>query len=176
MRNVTVAFLILSSLFTIGCDWSAATEAGSDRVITIDPAVDRSSVPFRTSSYTFQNVGVAPEPGCDNAGENRVRLSGKGTATHLGSYTVALSFCSRPNATLVDGRGSFAAANGDLLHFTFDGTSAFIPPFTLNFSSFAVFAGGTGRFEDASGQATVTGSLDVRTGAGEGAWEGTVSR
>ncbi|PYP78098.1 MAG: hypothetical protein DMD35_12380 [Gemmatimonadetes bacterium] len=67
------------------------------------------------------------------------------------------------------------AANGDRLNFTFHGTSAFAPPFTLTFTSYADFTGGTGRFDGASGQAIVTGSLDVRTGAGDGQWEGTVS-
>jgi hypothetical protein len=51
----------------------------------------------------------------------------------------------------------------------------FAPPFTLNFTSYAEFTGGSGRFDGATGQAVVTGSLDVRTGAGDGRWDGTIS-
>jgi hypothetical protein len=38
------------------------------------------------------------------------------------------------------------------------------------------FAGGTGRFELASGDAEVAGTVDVSTGVGSGRWEGTISR
>ena len=148
---------------------------GPDLAFQAQRSVVEQVVPFRTSSYSFRVVGVVPEPGCNATGESRRYLSGEGTATHLGSYTVRLSFCSRAGGVLTDGRGTFVAANGDLLDLTVDGTSAFAPPFTLNFTSYADFIGGSGRFDGATGQAVVTGSLDVRTGAGDGRWEGTIS-
>jgi hypothetical protein len=49
-------------------------------------------------------------------------------------------------------RGTFVAANGDLLYLTFEGTSTFVPPFSVNFTSFATFSGGTeGRGRNGAG-------------------------
>ena len=132
-------------------------------------------VPFQTTRYVFRTVGAAPEPGCNAPREQRTYLVGEGTATHLGRYTVTLSFCQRPRVGLTDGRGTFVAANGDLLHFTFYGTSSFVPPVTLTFTSYATFTGGTGRFEDATGSAIVSGMIDITKAENEGSWVGTIS-
>jgi hypothetical protein len=102
-----------------------------------------------------------------------VSLSGEGSATHLGQYAVTLSFCREPGV-LRDGRGAFVSADGDLLVFTFEGTST-VTPSTISFVSFASFTGGTGRFIDATGNAVVTGTIDRITGISTGAWDGTLS-
>lgn len=173
--RLAVSALSLLLALSAGCDQARPTITGLDTPFRPQRSVAEQMVPFRTNSYSFRVIAVVPEPGCNATGESRRYLSGEGTATHLGSYTVGLSFCSRAGGVLSDGRGTFVAANGDLLHFTFDGTSAFVPPFTLNFTSYADFTGGSGRIDDASGQAVVSGSLDVRNGEGSGRWEGTIS-
>jgi hypothetical protein len=173
--RLSVFSLSLVAFLSAGCDSARPTVTGPDIAFRAQRSGAEQAVPFSTSSYSFRVIAVVPEPGCDAAGESRRYLSGEGTGAHLGSYTVGLSFCSRAGGILDDGRGTFVAANGDLLHFTFDGTSTFTPPFTLSFTSFADFEGGSGRFGGASGQAVVTGTLDVRTGAGDGRWEGVIS-
>ena len=174
-RRLSVPSLALAVVLSVGCDQARPTVTGPELASQALRSSANQLVPFRTSSYSFHVTSVVPEPGCNAAGESRRYLSGAGDATRLGSYSVELSFCSRAGGILDDGRGTFVAANGDRLNFTFHGTSAFAPPFTLTFTSYADFTGGTGRFDGASGQAIVTGSLDVRTGAGDGQWEGTVS-
>ena len=170
-----VVSLALAAIISAGCDQPPSAATGPDAAFQAQRSASNQSIPFKTSSYLFRGIAAVVEPGCNAPGESRRYLTGEGSATHLGSYTVGLSFCARAGGILGDGRGTFAAANGDLLHFTFEGTSAFVPPFTLNFTSYAAFTGGTGRFDGASGEAVVTGSLDVRTGAGDGRWEGTIS-
>jgi hypothetical protein len=171
----SVSSLSLLLVLSAGCEQDRPTIAGPEFAIRTQRSVSGQVVPFRTSSYSFWPTAALPEPGCNATGESRRYLSGEGNATHLGSYTVDLSFCARAGGLLTDGRGTFVSANGDLLYFTFEGTSAFAPPFTLNFTSYAEFTGGSGRFDGATGQAVVTGSLDVRTGAGDGRWDGTIS-
>lgn len=175
MRSPSLVSLSLVLILTAGCDQAGPTVVGPDIALQAQRSAVEQMVPFETSSYSFRTTARAPEPACNGVGENRVYLAGEGTASHLGRYAVTLSFCSRPGGILNDGRGTFVAANGDLLQLTFQGTSAFVPPFTLTFTSFAAFASGSGRFEGASGEAVVTGSLDVRTGAGDGRWEGRIS-
>lgn len=173
MRSLSVVFLFAAVI--AGCDRTGPTVAGPDIDLLTSRSPASHMVPFKTNRYSFQIIGAAVEPGCNAIGETRLSLSGEGTATHLGRFTVAFSFCSRPDLTLADGRGTFVAANGDLLHFTFDGTSSFVPPGSVNFTSFATFNGGTGRFERASGEAVVTGTVDVNTGRGIGRWAGMIS-
>jgi hypothetical protein len=173
-RRLPIVSFWLAMILSAGCEQTPAVMAPDRESLAQRSAVDR-DVPFRTTSYVFHGIAAVPEPGCDAAGESRRYLAGEGSASHLGAYTVELSFCARSGGILADGVGSFVAANGDLLRFSFDGTSAFAPPFTLSFTSYAVFTGGTGRFDGAGGQAVVSGALDVRTTVGEGRWEGSLS-
>lgn len=169
-------FLLLGSL--AGCDSQRPEITSPGAGATTSRAgvnAEPSFVPFRTSHYVFRTVGSAPEPGCNATGERRSYLAGEGTATHLGRYTVTLSFCQRPGVGLTDGVGTFVAANGDLLRFTFHGTSSFVPPRFLPFTSYATFTGGTGRFVSATGSAVVTGTLDITRPENEATWVGTIS-
>lgn len=129
-------------------------------------------VPFK-AHYDEQVTLFAPEPGCDAAGEGRLFLHGEGTGTHVGRSTIELSFCGR-GATLDSGRGTFVAANGDLLYITFYGVSDQGFP-VLYFTSYVTFAGGTGRFAGATGTATVDGSFNLLTGSGPADWIGMIS-
>ena len=174
-RRPSIVFCCLVVILSASCERPPSALMAPNGDFLAERVTPSGEVPFRTSSYLFHGIGAIPEPGCNAAGESRRYLTGEGSATPLGAYTVELSFCARAGGILDDGVGTFVAANGDLLHFIFEGTSAFAPPFTLSFTSYAAFTGGTGRFDGAGGEAVVTGSLDVRTGAGDGHWEGTIS-
>lgn len=174
-HRLSIVAVWLVVILSAGCEQTPSAVTAPEGAFQAQRSATDQDVPFRTSSYLFHGVGAVPDPGCNAPGESRRYLEGEGSATHLGNYTVRLSFCARAGGILADGVGTFVAANGDLLRFTFEGTSAFAPPFTLNFTSYAVFSGGTGRFDSAGGEAVVTGALDVRTGAGDGRWEGAIS-
>jgi hypothetical protein len=174
MRTLAVVFFLFSAAL-VGCERTGPTVTGPEIDLLTSRSDESRMVPFKTSRYSFQIIGAEVAPGCSGTGEIRLSLSGEGIATHLGRFSVAFSFCSRPDLTLADGQGTFVAANGDRLHFTFEGTSAPASPPSLTFTSFATFVGGTGRFENASGRAVVTGTVNTETGMGHGRWDGTIS-
>lgn len=73
-----------------------------------------------------------------------------GTGTHLGRFDLYETLC--PTATGFTVDGTLLAANGDELYFDVVGTFT-----ATGFSSTGwVFVGGTGRFENATGQADET--------------------
>lgn len=82
-------------------------------------------------------------------------------ATHLGRAT----FVSDKIINVVAGtqtvEATFTAANGDVLTGTGAGTSQLVGPGRVAFTATIAFTGGTGRFADATGQATLTGEADL---------------
>lgn len=98
------------------------------------------------------------------------RLLATGVATHLGqvSSIVSGSACVLDLATgtlAVHGAAVHTAANGDTLDATWTGT--------ISGTALALeitFVGGTGRFTDATGWASATGSMDFATG--RATWDG----
>ena len=86
---------------------------------------------------------------------------GAGLATHLGLYSeqgsVAFTPTGNPDVLQVTGTTAYFAANGNRLDAQVNGT--------LNIATGAVsatitYVGGTGRFDDASGQTTLAGQMD----------------
>jgi hypothetical protein len=175
MRSSPGTSLVLAIVLA-ACDGPSPTLVAPDMRVLATRSATLHPVPFKSSSYSFFITRRVPEEGCNAGPEARVYLTGEGTATHLGNFTITFSFCSRANGTLDGGQGSFVAADGDMLHFGFTGVSTFEPPATVSFTSNATFTGGTGRFNGAAGEAQATGSVDVGTGAGSGRWEGEISR
>jgi hypothetical protein len=58
----------------------------------------------------------------------------------------------------------FVAANGDELRGTGTGTNTPVAPGRIAFTATLTFAGGTGRFADASGEVQITGEADLVAG------------
>jgi hypothetical protein len=82
-----------------------------------------------------------------------------GTGTHLGRFDLSETLCFTATGFTVD--GTLVAANGDELYFYVVGTFT-----ATGFSSTGwVFDGGTGRFENATGQAGETLFRDPVTNA-----------
>jgi hypothetical protein len=78
-----------------------------------------------------------------------------GDLSHLGESEWFVSHCSTPDGLqLVNGQGTFVAANGDELWMTY--TAELISPFTVPgvmlYAQDNVVTGGTGRFEGAAGE------------------------
>ena len=87
---------------------------------------------------------------------------GSGHATHLGHYaeegSVTLTATSNPAVFQVAGTTAYFAANGDRLDAQVSGT---LNQATGVISATITYVGGTGRFEDASGQSTLAGQMDL---------------
>ena len=119
-------------------------------------------LPFHASIDT-QPVPVGPcGPGC-----LALEITGSGIATHLGAITIAGP--SRVN--LIDATqtatSTLTAANGDQLVLDIDGTVQFTgpdPADPVTFSGSWMVQSGTGRFQNASGRGTYSGSAAGPTG------------
>ena len=85
---------------------------------------------------------------------------GSGKATHLGRYTevgaVQFSPTDDPTVFRLDAWSIYTAANGDQLYATFTGH---LNGLTGAITATVTYVGGTGRFDDASGSATLAGQI-----------------
>ena len=120
-------------------------------------------VPFKADFITINSAvldAVNCGGGTDEDGIYKIVASGPGTATHLGSITFYSAFCWKYPGEYweaKDGIGFLTAANGDKLFYTAP-PAVIVPPdendppyYIAKFDSPFQFAGGTGRFEGASG-------------------------
>jgi hypothetical protein len=120
---------------------------------------------------------IAPVPATAKRGGTDRPLQGSGSATalvdvatgvssnqgtarlsHLGKTTFSLDFLVTligPPTNLIEGTGTFVAANGDALFVSFTGTSELSPSGASDETLAFTITGGTGRFADASGTFTV---------------------
>ena len=89
--------------------------------------------------------------------------TGSGTATHLGQWTVtgAVKYTPVNGVLKSSGDATLTASNGDKLNFQIDGT---LDPVAGVDQGLFHFAGGTGRFEGASGDANFLVSINPTTG------------
>jgi len=92
--------------------------------------------------------------------------TGSGTATHLGSWTVAGTVTFTPdNGQLVShGEATVTAANGDKLEIVLDGV---LDTNTGTDQGIMRFVGGTGRFEGATGSTNYVVTINPITGGFE---------
>jgi hypothetical protein len=85
-------------------------------------------------------------------------------ATHLGRAQLTSDKIINVVAGTPTLETTFVAANGDVLRGTGTGTNTPVGPGLIAFTATLTFDGGTGRFADASGQATITGQADLVAG------------
>ena len=85
---------------------------------------------------------------------------GSGRATHLGRYTevgsAQFSPTADPTVFRIDAWSVYTAANGDQLYAVFTGQ---LDGLTGAITATGTYVGGTGRFDDASGSATLSGQM-----------------
>ena len=101
------------------------------------------SKPFKGNAQG-QVTGIVP-----SAEGLLLTVHSEGNATHLGNFTRDEEVLYNPSTGTVTGELTFTAANGDLLYASVEG--AFTSPTTVG--GIYEFAGGTGRFINASGVA-----------------------
>jgi hypothetical protein len=90
--------------------------------------------------------------------------TGSGTATHLGQWTVSGTVHYTPDSNGVlhsNGEGTLTAANGDKLNIVIEGI---LDPVAAVDHGVFRFAGGTGRFEGATGTLNFVVSINPVTG------------
>jgi hypothetical protein len=105
-----------------------------------------------------------------------VRTSGSGKATHLGKYSFGMEHEVNLVNQAATGSIEFTAANGDRLYATFTGQGFSTPiPGVLATVETATITGGTGRFEDATGEFTVVWLVFGDMSTTSGLFGGTIS-
>ena len=117
--------------------------------------------------FALRGSGVAPLI-FDGAGHLiGATPTGSGTATHLGQWTVAGNVQYTPDANGVlhsSGLATLTAANGDKLNCSIDGI---LDPVAAVDQGLFHFVGGTGQFENATGDANFIVSINPVTGGFE---------
>ncbi len=114
--------------------------------------------------FALNGAGVAT-PIIDESGNLIGALpTGSGTATHLGQWTVngKVKYTPENGVLRSSGEATLIAADGDELRFQIDGILD--PVAGVDHGVFR-FLGGTGRFQDASGEANFVVTLNPLTGA-----------
>ncbi len=110
-----------------------------------------------------------------------IRIEGTCHYSHLGLTATIADQIAIPqaNGTLqIVNTATYTAANGDELFATFVGVGVFESPVLLSFSGVETYTGGTGRFADATGSATLTGGAEFTSasaGVGHYSAQGTIS-
>lgn len=143
-------------------------------------------VPFRAQFFTA-GEGLAPDPACDPPRLLNTQV-GEGQATHLGQFSIRITFCMDVSDLQDDGQltegeslpyeggtGTLVAANGDELHIEISGAvvPSDHPDFDFEFQDPFVFTGGTGRFAGASGEG-ITDSFVIQADRTTHDWTGTL--
>lgn len=149
--------------------------AHPDAAVSPSHAADGSvTVPFEARFFT-DLVSIAPDASCGAPPRLLNTQEGYGEATHLGRFSVRITFCFDPSELLDDGRltegeslpydngvGTLTAANGDELRIAIAGAvlPSGHPDFDFEFSDPFGLVGGTGRFEGATGGGVTSSLVD----------------
>ncbi len=87
--------------------------------------------------------------------------SGDCQASHLGKSTLVSDKVINLVAGTQTLQLAFTAANGDVLHANGTGTNVMVAPGVVQFTADVTFTGGTGRFANATGRATIRGQANI---------------
>ena len=130
-----------------------------------------------SGQFTARAAPTAPRCGPDAL---TIGFEIEGVATHLGSLTGTGSNCTEftltTNAVAVwDGLVTLTAADGSTVTSTYAGAQGAPVAGIAPFENTLTITGGTGRFSDADGVWTLTGTLDFTTGSIDGRVAGWLS-
>jgi hypothetical protein len=146
----------------------------------------KQNMPFNVTVVTTEQL-ISPEATGNRCSPLLMGMTtGTGAGSLLGKFTLSASDCILPGAPIAtdpaygpvfgsydfsSGQLVFTAANGDLLYGQYAGTLSLLPT-GQNLLLYSVdgritFAGGTGRFADASGSGHLGGVLNLVTQQGQ---------
>ena len=168
---------------------SAGSQPLSERVAALGRTNGAVTVPLEASFFTGL-VSLAPDPSCV-APMLLNTQQGFGEATHLGRFSVLITFCIDPSELLDDGQlspgeslpyengfGALVGANGDELFITIAGAvlPSDHPDFDFEFADPFQIVGGTGRFDGAAGGGVTNSLVNFRSQPShtEHHWSGTL--
>ena|SRR5688572_23665486 len=162
MKSSILLLALTSSLFFFSCQ----KEAG----VIHDP--------INTSSNNVPFMGDYVTTAVFLAGPSVQRITGVGTATHLGQNTFVANATvnfSTPPPFAVQGTAVFTAANGDQFFTSFTGTSTPTGPGTSRGDFVHTITGGTGRFSDITGTLVGVAIVTVGSPTNTVSYQGTIN-
>jgi|SRR4051812_11518234 hypothetical protein len=153
------------------CFFASVALALLSSVGLASPMLAADQVPFKgTLEGSFTVIAVAPPA------INR-QLNATGNATQLGSFTYDFphSVDRSVNPAIGQGYATFTAANGDQVFAYVTGQATPTTPGQLHVVETGEILGGTGRFQDASGDFVVDRTIDTVNLTTSGSFEGTIA-
>ncbi len=133
-------------------------------MLTLALALPASAAAERPFGAEFTGAAAPAAPRC---GEGALTLGFviSGVASHLGRFTGSGTNCTEPTlgtsaVGIWDGIVVLEAADGSTLTLTYDGMQAAPVAGAAGYTHSDTVVSGTGRFADATGELTVTGSVD----------------
>jgi hypothetical protein len=184
MRGGCVIGMCVATLGA-GCSGSSSATAPTELTAT---AVSLASI-SRASSVTPETVqsshaaALVPFKGSlegeygDRSGDYPIfhnSITGKGNATHLGRYTLAIEEIVNVEERSATGSFILTAANRDMVSGTFIGHAQGSGPL-FSITEEATITAGTGRFVGATGSFVIDRVFDSATGKTTGSFEGSIS-
>ena len=164
MKYVVLGFCAVAAACGGGTPGAPTPVARTIGPVAVHEARNGSDLPFKG---TLEAAETAEGP--------LHRLSGVGTATHLGRFTLASEFTvAPPPASTAVGEATWTAANGDEIFTTVVGQAVITFPVASIIETHTI-TGGTGRFAEASGSFVVERSLHVQTLISSASFIGTIS-
>lgn len=160
--GIALALALAACDAPVGPDLDAAPAAYAQRGYG-DGAV---ATPFR-ADFVTRGLGLVPDAACGDFPRLLNTQVGEGQATHLGRFSVVITFCMDVTDVLDDGQltagesvpydngfGILTAANGDELHIEISGAvlPSDNPGYDFEFRDEFRFTDGTGRFAGATGE------------------------
>lgn len=188
LRRLSACCVSLSCALLGACSEPVAPDVDAT-LADLTPASAEVTIPFRGQFYT-DLAGLAPDPACGAPPWLLNTQVGAGHATHLGQFTVHITFCVDATDLLddgqltageslpyVDGFGTMVAANGDELHIEIEGAviPSTNPEYDFQFSDPFTFVGGTGRFTEATGAGMTSSFVSSAIQRTTHDWTGTLT-
>ena len=165
MKYLLFGFCVVAAACGTNAPGAPTPLATSSGAASVHEARGGSDLPFRGKLEATETVENPP---------NHV-LSGSGTATHLGRFTIVSEFTvTAPPLSTASGEATWTAANGDQISTTIAGQAVITFPVAA-ISETHTITGGNGRFANASGSIVVERSLNLQTLVSSGSLTGTIS-
>ena len=168
------ALLIVFLFFLVSCQKETGIQPlGEEQVVSAmkNGNNENKMVPIK-GSYTTTNEILAPAPML------RQRITGVGGSSHLGEgsfVAIATLNLTTPPPFNLFGTSTFYAANGDTFLTEFTGTSTPVGNGVLSVVINHTITGGTGRFQNATGNLVGVTMANPAIPTGSTTYEGTIS-
>lgn len=195
MDRNTTGLALMGAVLAVAlaaCDGPVGPELDAATVSAADVQFGHSSaaitIPFRADLFTLL-AGMTPDPTCGVFPRLLNTQIGEGEATHLGRFSVIITFCVDITDVLDDGTltggeslpydngfGILTAADGDELYLEISGAvlPSDQPGYNLEFRDPFSFTGGTGRFAGATGTGMTESFVNQSTNQTDHTWLGTL--